>query len=232
VKLAGLFGLIVCVAFARNAATMLAIFALAVALGAASSRTVMALVARVWISVVAFTIVIAVPSLFLTRGDIVWKVPVLDWPVTLQGLRTASYLVLRVGTSATLASLLVFTTPWPHVLKALRTFRVPAVFVLVLGMAYRYVLLLLETARDMYESHRSRAVGALPVEVRRHVAVNTAGVLLSKTFQLSDDVYLAMQARVFRGDVHVFDDFRMAALDWIALSGFAASIAIAAWAGR
>ena len=64
------------------------------------------------------------------------------------------------------------------------------------------------------------------------MAVASAGVLLSRSLQLSGDVYLAMQARGFRGEVHLLDDFAMKRLDWLALSGFAALAAAAVWAGR
>ena len=64
------------------------------------------------------------------------------------------------------------------------------------------------------------------------MAVASAGVLRSRSFQLSDDVYLAMQARGFRGEVHVLDDFAMRRLDWLALAGFAALTVAAVWAGR
>jgi energy-coupling factor transporter transmembrane protein EcfT len=147
-------------------------------------------------------------------------------------LTTASYLLLRVITAATLALLLEFTTPWVQVLKALRVFRIPVVFVAILGMASRYILLLLETAHEMFESRKSRSVGALEGAERRRMAVGSAGVLLSRTFQLSGDVYLAMQARGFRGEVHLLDDFAMKRLDWLALAGFAALAAAAVWAAR
>ena len=45
-----------------------------------------------------------------------------------------------------------------HVLKALRVLRVPVVVVVVLGMTYRYILLLLEIAHEMFEARRSRTV--------------------------------------------------------------------------
>ena len=232
VKLVGLLALIVCVTLAAHLLVIAAVLTLAVLLAAMSSRTVLALVVRVSIPVLAFTIIVAAPALVLTAGDVVLRMPIVGWPVTKQGLTTASYLIMRAATCATLACLLVFTTPWAHVLKSLRTFRVPAVFVVVLAMAYRYVLLLLETSHDMFQSQRSRAAGALPRDLRRTVTVSTAGVLLSRTFQLSDDVYLAMQARGFRGDVRVLDDFRMTARDWIALAGFGAAVLAAWWAGR
>jgi len=232
VKLAGLFSLILAAALATRLWVIAAIFAAAVVLAALSRVPLRVLAARAWMGALAFTGVIALPALFLTPGDVLCRVPGLHWTVTAQGLTTASYLLLRVETAATLALLLVFTTPWMHVLKALRVFRIPVVFVAILGMASRYILLLLEAAHEMFESRKSRSVGALAGAERRRMAGASAGVLLSRTFQLSGDVYLAMQARGFRGEVHLLDDFAMKRLDWVALAGFAALAAAGVWAGR
>jgi cobalt/nickel transport system permease protein len=127
---------------------------------------------------------------------------------------------------------LILTTPWMHVLKALRIFRVPVVFVVILGMTCRYILLMLQTAHEMFESRKSRTVGVLTASDERRMAVSSAGVLLTKTFQLSGDVYLAMQSRGFRGEVYLLTDFQMKRLDWMAATAFAALTAAAVWAGR
>ncbi|HEY9141597.1 MAG TPA: cobalt ECF transporter T component CbiQ [Bryobacteraceae bacterium] len=232
VKVSGLFALILATALATRLWVIAAIFALAALLAALSRISIRLLASRVWIPALAFTGAIAVPALFLTPGDGLYRVPGLNWTVTAQGLTTAGYLLLRVETAATLALLLVVTTPWMQVLKALRVFRIPVVFVAILGMTSRYILLLLETAHEMFESRKSRSVGALHGAERRQMAVASAGVLLSRTFQLSGDVYLAMQARGFRGEVYLLDDFAMKRLDWLALAGFAALAAAAVWAGR
>ncbi len=232
VKVAGLFSLILAAALATRLWVIAALFASAVLLAALSRISLRLLATRVWIGALAFTGAIAVPALFLTPGLAVYRVPGLHWTVTAQGSTTAGYLLLRVETAATLALLLEFTTPWMHVLKALRVFRVPVVFVVILGMALRYILLLLGTAHEMFESRKSRRVGALDRAERRHIAVASAGVLLSRTFQLSGDVYLAMQARGFRGEVHLLDDFAMKRLDWLALAGFASLAVAGVWAGR
>ena len=232
VKLAGLLALTVSVTFVANAWSILCVLAFAVVIAARSRLPPSVLAVRVWIGALAFTGTIAAPALFLTPGQVVWRVPLLMWPITAQGLTTAGYLLLRVETTATLACVLVFTTPWTHVLKALRVFRVPVVFVVVLGMTYRYILLMLETAHEMFESRRSRSAGALAGADRRRLAIAGAGVLLGKTLYLSSEVHLAMQSRGFRGEVHVLDDFRMARRDWIALAVFAGAVVLTVWTGR
>ena len=232
VKVAGLFALILASALATRLWVIAAIFALAILLAALSLISIRMLAGRVWLSALTFTGAIAVPAIFLTPGVPVYHLPGLNWTVTAQGLTTAGYLVLRVETAATLALLLIFTTPWMHVLKALRIFRVPVVFVVILGMTCRYILLMLQTAHEMFESRKSRTVGVMTASEQRRMAVSGAGVLLTKTFQLSGEVYLAMQARGFRGEVYLLDDFQMTRLDWLAAMAFTALTAAAVWAGR
>ena len=232
VKVAGLGGLIVTAALSSRLIVIAAVFAIAIALAAFSRVSIATLASNVWIEAFAFTGAIAVPAIFITPGRVVYEIPILNWTVTAQGFTSAAYLILRVETAATLSLLLIFTTPWTHVLKALRIFRVPVVFVVVLGMTCRYILLMLESAREMFDSRKSRTVGVLSGPDRRRMAVATAGVMLSKSFQMSGEVYLAMQARGFRGEVYLLDDFRMRGLDWIALAGFAGASAIALWASR
>ena len=226
VKLLGFLGLIVATAASRRLEVIGAMFALAFVLAVCSRVPLRTLAIRVWAGTFAFTGLIALPALFLAPGR-----PV-GWAVTAQGLRGALYLISRVETTATLSMLLVLCTPWTHVLKALRVLRVPVVLVVILGMTYRYILLMIGTAEEMFESRRSRMVGRLEPKEARRLAVRTAGVLLSKTMQLSADVYLAMQSRGFRGEVYVLDEFAMRRRDWSWLALFFALGAAAIWIGH
>jgi cobalt ECF transporter T component CbiQ len=232
VKLGGLLALILATALSAKMWVIAAILLVSVSLALLSLLPLATLMAPVWISALTFTGAIALPAIFLTPGLILYRVPGFSWGITAQGLTTAGFLIFRAETSATLALLLVFTTPWTHVLKALRIFRVPIVFVVALGMTFRYILLLLETAHEMFESRKSRTVGKLSGAEYRRLAVSSAAVLLGKSFQLSGEVFLAMQARGFRGEVYVLDDFCMTRRDWTALTLFAGLTSAAIWAGR
>jgi cobalt ECF transporter T component CbiQ len=224
--------LIAAAAASRRIGVILAIFGVALALAMLSRVPMRTLAARVWIGILVFAALIVLPALFLTPGRAVWSIPVVGWTMTAQGLQGATYLISRVETTATLSMLLVLSTPWMHVLKALRVLRVPVVAIVILGMTYRYIFLLMATAREMFESRRSRLVGQLEGKDRRRLAVATAGVLLSKSLQLAGDVYLAMQSRGFRGEVYVLEEFEMSAKDWLALGTFMALGAGALWIGR
>jgi cobalt/nickel transport system permease protein len=64
------------------------------------------------------------------------------------------------------------------------------------------------------------------------VAARTAGVLLSKSVATSNEVYLAMQSRGFRGEVEILDDFRMTMWDYAGLLVFLLAGSVAVWMGR
>jgi len=231
VKLIGLLALIVAAALSRNILVILGLFATAIVLALLSHVPIRTLATRVWLSALLFTGLLALPAIFITPGHVLYRLPLLGWPVTAQGLGAASYLITRVETAATFALLLILCTPWTYVLKALRVLRVPVVFIVILGMTYRYIFLMLQTARDMFESRQSRMVGTLESADRRRLASASVGVLLGKSFQLSNEVYLAMLSRGFRGEVYTLDEFQMRARDWAALAGFVVLAALAFWLG-
>ena len=220
VKLVGALLLILAAMSSRRLLVTLAILVAAVALAWFSCIPLRLLATRVWLGVLFFTGCIALPAIFTTPGLTLWRLPLAGWPVTAQGLRSATHLLLRAETSATWILLVVLSTPWIRVLKALRALRVPVTAVVILGMTHRYIFLFLQLAREQFEARRSRLVGVLSAPQRRKVAVSSAGVLLDKSVQLSGEVFSAMQARGFRGEIYTLDDFRMNLRDWCALIAF------------
>ena len=218
VKLAAMAALVAGTVLTHSLATLAAIFALALALAAVSGLAAAPALRHVWLSVLLFTGVIALPALVLVPGEPLWHLPLIGWPVTRPGLCSFAFLVGRAETSATLALLLVASTPWPHVLKAMRSLGVPMVLVAVLGMTHRYISLLLQTARQMFDARRSRVAAPTSAAQQRRLTFTAAGVLLAKSLQLASDVHLAMVSRGYRGEVRLLDDFRTRPRDWTALT--------------
>lgn len=231
VKLFGALLLILSTICSRRLWVTASIFVAAAALAQLSRIPLHMLARRVWLGVLFFTGCIALPAIFTTPGLAIWHLPLLHWPVTSQGLYSAAHLLTRAETSATFVSLVVLSTPWTHVLKALRAFRFPVTAVVILGMTHRYIFLLLQLAREQFEARRGRLVGLLDARQRRKVAASSAGVLLDKSLQLSGEVYSAMQARGFRGEIYTFDDFQMNRRDWCALVLLTALASMALWLG-
>ena len=228
IKVVGMLAVIVSVAVTHSLPAIASVLLLATGLAVASQISLADFSRWVWTPVLLFTGCIALPSIFITPGQPIHA----GWPITAQGVRTASYLLLRAETAVSLSTLLVLTTRWAHILKALRVLRLPVVFVVILGMTYRYLFLILATALDMFESRESRTVGVLEASDRRRLAAATVGVLLSKSYHLSADVHLAMQSRGYRGEVYLLDDFEIRPVDWCWLFAFFAVAAAVVWVGR
>ncbi len=227
VKVAGLFGLVMVAAASRQLPVIAVLFGAAFILALVSRIPVGRLAVWIWTPVLFFTGTVALPALFITPGRMVAALGPVS--ISAEGLHSAIMLLSRAETAATLSGLLVLTTPWPAVLRALRTFHLPVVFVVILGMTYRYIFVILQSAFEMMESRRSRSVGPLARAERRRIAASSVGVLLSKSLQLSGDVHLAMQSRGFRGEVRLLEDFHAKASDWVWLGGFAALAAAVVW---
>lgn len=232
VRMLGVLTLILAVTLSHRLAAIGAVFAAAVVLALASGVSLVTLARRVWLVVLAFTAVIALPALVLTPGSTLFVLPLLNWAITLQGALSAAFLICRVETAVTLTTVLVLTTSWMQLLRSLRTFRLPQEVVLMLAMTHRYIVLLAETAGQMFESRESRTLGKLNRSTQRHVTARTAGVLLSKSVELSNEVFQAMQSRGFRGDARVLADFRLRARDYFGMATFSSLAALCVWMGR
>lgn len=232
VRVIGLFTMVLAVLLSRRIAVIVTLFFVAVIIAILSRVGVLMLAKRVWPVVLGFTGMIAFPAIFLTPGDPVAAFAGGPLHITVQGVQTATLLIARVETAVTFTSLLVLCTPWTRVLKALRTFRLPQEAVMLLAMTHRYIFLLVETAGQMFESRQSRTVGLLKGAAGRRITARSAGVLLSKSIELSNEVYLAMQSRGFRGEIRILSDFHMRSWDYLGLAAFLAAGSLSAWIGR
>jgi cobalt/nickel transport system permease protein len=217
VKLAGFAALILTVIAVHRLWLSLALFLFSILLASLSKIPLRTLAARAWLAVLGFTGVIALPAVFLTPGRAIAFLPLLQWPVTKQGVYAAAFLLLRAETAATLVLAVILTTSWHRLLRALRLFRMPVALVVILEMTYRYIFAFLRTASHLFESRRARLLGPLASVDQRSSAAAIIGALLNKSLSLSNDVHLAMQARGFRGDVHLLEDLVMTPSDWLEL---------------
>ena len=97
VRVLGLFSLVLAVTLSRRIIVVAALFALAILIALLSRVSLWTLAKRVWLIVLGFTGVIALPAIFITPGQVVATFGA--FVITEQGLRTAWLLVLRVETA-------------------------------------------------------------------------------------------------------------------------------------
>jgi cobalt/nickel transport system permease protein len=230
-KILATLALLIGVGMARNLWVIGAVYLLVVCCAWASAIPADFFIRRVWLAVPLFTGMIALPALFLIPGQ-----PLLHLPfgliVTRPGAQSVLFLLLRVSTSLSLVLLLILTTPWNTVLGALTVLRVPDVFILILGMTFRYIYLLLHIANDMFLSRKSRVIGRMSGSQERHMLAAIGATLLGKSLNMSSEVYLAMVSRGYRGTVVTFKPFRMRRQDWCWAANFAAITVVILYLGR
>jgi cobalt/nickel transport system permease protein len=224
VKLASLLVLLVATGLVHNIVVLIAAYALTLVLAAVSRLPVGFFVKRVWLFVPIFTGIVVLPATLsiVTHGDVVlqlWTWHGHPEGFTSQGLTSAALVVSRVATSISLVVLLTLTTPWARLLAALRSLGVPTMFVLVIGMAYRYVFLLLGTVTDMYTARKARTVGAQQHDRgAREFLGASAGTLFGTAHHLSEEVHQAMVARGYRGNARTIQAFALTRLDVAAVA--------------
>lgn len=230
-KLAGALSLIVAITFAHDLRAVGVALVLAIALLLAAGTDVLGAVLRAWWIPIAIAAIAAAPALVLTKGDALAQLP-FGWAITVQGAKSFALLVGRVATVTALSLLLVLTTRWSSLLRAFRILGAPTILIAIVGMTYRYVFVLLDVARGLFDGRKSRRVGRLSGPENRRLAGAAAGALLTRSMQIADDVYLAMQARGFRGEVYVLDEPRMRLRDWLALASCCLVAIAVGWFGR
>lgn len=97
------------------------------------------------------------------------------------------------------AILLVATTSFPGVCRALRRLGAPAPFVAQLQFLYRYLFVLLEEALRLGRARDLRSFGKKGRGLR--VYARLVGMLFVRTVERAERIYLAMLSRGFRGDM-------------------------------
>jgi cobalt/nickel transport system permease protein len=231
IKIVSILALLISTSLSRNLPVLLSLYGLTLLLAWRSSIPLGFFIKRVWLFMPFFTGLIALPAFFITPGPPLVFLP-FGLVITKTGALTVLFLLLRVSTSVSLGILLVLTTAWPTLLKAFSVLRVPDGFLLILGMTYRYIHLLLRIAEDMFLSRKSRIVGRMNSSEGRRVLAASAGTLLNKSLFLSSEVYLAMQARGYRGRTRILGEFQMHRIDWLWGMGILSIAALAIWMGR
>ena len=219
VKLVAICALLVAAALVQHIPVLVAMYAATLLLAVVSGLPFGFFVKRVWLFVPLFTGIVVAPATlnFVTHGEIV--VHLGSWfghpaGLTRQGLDSAGLIVLRVAVSISLVVLLTLTTHWNRLLASLGALFVPRVFVLVLGMTYRYVFHLLTGVSDMYTARKARTVTRdADVTKGRAFVAATGGALFGKAYALSEEVHQAMVSRGYTGSARTISRARLRVVD-------------------
>jgi len=163
-----------------------------------------------------FLIVIsAVVGLSLRRiAERIWLFTLFSFIVVLPfAISSPTYGVtftLRVAASLVAIQMLIMTTSFAEICSALRSFKVPAIFVSALWLAYRYAVLMFRELLSILLARESRRVSkGSHMEVWR-MGGEAVGLFFLRSFEKAEKVQLAMEARGeaivhYRGKLKMLD---------------------------
>ncbi len=108
-----------------------------------------------------FAGMVAVSLPFTRAGQIVWAWHPFGWDlaVTDEGLLLFATVMVKAWLSVLVSGLLVATTPFPDLLKAMRALRTPAVLTAVISFMYRYLFVLVDEATRLQTAREARSAG-------------------------------------------------------------------------
>lgn len=188
----------------------------------------------------AFPFVLAALPLVFTRpGDPLATIAIGPLVLTIsgQGLREFVTIALKSWVSVQAAFLLAFTTRFPDLVEALRRLRVPRLLVAIIGFMYRYLAVLTGEASRLNRARLSRSAvvegrGGGSIRWRAGVAGGMVGSLFLRSYERSERVFAAMQARGFGGELRSMGGRALTSSDWTAFVVVAAAIVALAVAGQ
>lgn len=142
-----------------------------------------------------------------------------------EGLRIFTTIALKSWLSVQAALLLTFSTPFHDLLDALRELRLPRIMVAIIGFMYRYLAVLQQEAQRLMRARAARSALAEGVSAggslawRARVTGGMVGSLFLRSYERSERVYAAMQARGFDGSFRHMQARAIRPAEWL---GFAA----------
>ncbi|NMD71086.1 cobalt ECF transporter T component CbiQ [Bacillus sp. DNRA2] len=135
-----------------------------------------------------------------------------------QGWLTFISLCVKGLLTVTASLLLIATTGMERIAAALRTLKVPKLFVMQLLLTYRYISVLIEEVGRMLRAYSLRAPGQKGIE--RNAWGPFAGQLILRTFERAQRVYQAMNLRGFTGEYYTGTSAKFGMKDLVYFAGW------------
>jgi cobalt/nickel transport system permease protein len=152
-----------------------------------------------------FAGMIALSIPFTHGGQTLWSMQLGRWTlaVTDQGLIAWTSLVVKAWLSVLVSGLLVATTPFPALLKAMQALYVPRILVTIISFMYRYLFVLVDEAMRLQTARLARSAGGAraggTVFWRIKVLGGMIGSLFIRSYERSERIYHAMLSRGYDG---------------------------------
>jgi cobalt/nickel transport system permease protein len=94
------------------------------------------------------------------------------------------------------------STPFNHLLSALRWYRIPVSFINLLSYVYRFIFIFIDEMERLFICWQSRHI-VLSLNKRFYYLANLIGALFIRAIERSENVYIAMKSRGYSGKIFV-----------------------------
>ncbi|NLB00465.1 MAG: cobalt ECF transporter T component CbiQ [Methanomicrobiales archaeon] len=164
--------------------------------------------ARLLLIPVTFTLMSITVILFITGGgEVLFEVPGLPLTITTGSVNLAILLLARVFGGMCSLYFIALTTPMTGIFDILRKLRVPAVFIDLAMLTYRFIFILIEEVGEIHRAQEMRlGYGRFRESVQTFGMLS--GALFIRTWESGEALVLAMDARCYDGKFDVPDDAR------------------------
>jgi cobalt/nickel transport system permease protein len=163
--------------------------------------------------------------LFTLKGPVhfwIYDIPA-EIGFTYAGFNVVALIFLRVLNSVSISLLVVFTTPFPSLIKSLKMIGVPNTFLMIISLAYKYIFILSRTIEDTYFALKSRLSGNIRNKNIRKVISGRIFFIFKRSVIFYDKTYYAMVSRGYTGKIKLYSNFSFNYSDFIALAIVVAS---------
>lgn len=125
--------------------------------------------------------------------------------VSQTGIQDAMRLFFKAMGSVSCLYYLSLGTPMVDILAVLRRLKVPKLMVEMMGLIYRFIFVLLETADTMVTAQNSR-LGYTSLSTGFRSLGALASTLFVRAYKRSDELYTALEARGYDGELNVLEE--------------------------
>jgi cobalt ECF transporter T component CbiQ len=196
-----------------------------------SRLSILKIYRRVLLLGFTFGFLVALPSAFnmIARGEIILPIARLpksydfwiyhipaDIGLTGEGIYGVAMLTLRVINSLSLSFLVLYTTPFHEVIRALKALKVPDSFLIIITLSYKYIFIFSKTVEDMYLAKKCRIVRELNHAEAREWIAGRMAFIFRKSRLKCEEVLRAMIGRGFSDSIKFCGFGKMRMADWCA----------------
>jgi len=159
---------------------------------------------------------ILLPLFDLPRSYLFWIYRVPDRiGLTREGLYGVVILTLRVMNSISLTFLILYTTPFPQIIRALKVFKVPDSLLITLFLSYKYLFIFTKSVEEIHLAKKSRLLREIPSHGARRWIAERIAFLVRRTRGKAEEVFKAMVSRGFSDSIQLPETEKLKSRDWI-----------------